>query len=352
MLRRGMLGLALLGVACDFPTEPPSWEQTWVVPGDSFTLGVSELLPPSVTLSDDGTAFQVVVPPTSTVTSLATVCGSPCQAADGMVAPKPAFTHTTAAAVSLPSQIVAARLAGGTFDLTIAHDLNFDPLRPAADPQAERGYLLVRVTSDGAEVARDSIDGDDRAFPPGEPIMPTLAVSPVDAGGQLDLEVTVYSPAGDPVEIDIADTVGVTLATSIVAISEVTITAGAIELPPVRAPFRVGPLEDPAVVDAVRRGALRLAVHNPFTVTGSLEVALDLDSRTLRRSLPIREGDYTERLEFSGPEVRELLTSPTVDMEASGVLTATGGTLTLAPTQKLVLQAVIELVIGVGSEAA
>ena len=41
--RLGLLLLVVVG-ACDVPTKLPSWDQTWLIPGDSTRVSVSELL--------------------------------------------------------------------------------------------------------------------------------------------------------------------------------------------------------------------------------------------------------------------------------------------------------------------
>lgn len=346
MLRRGMLVLALVGpVACDLPTEPPRWEQTWVVPADSVTLGVGELLPSTIVLNDDGTAFVADVPATSVAPSLATLCGAPCEVADGTVVPKPAFLDTIGARSPLPEDVIAATLAGGSLDVTVAHDLSFDPLRPASDPAAERGYMLIRVLSGQTVVGRDSIDGADRAFPPGTSITTPLEIRPVDVSDEILVQVALYSPAGDPVEIDTSDTLGVTLPASTVELSAVTIAATEITLEPTRTPIDLGRLEDETVLDRIQSGAIRLRIHNPFTVTGALDVALELGSRTIQRSLEIREGDYTERLPLSAEEVRDILSAADVEVLSSGTVNTLDGTLTVTPAQEIVLEADIELVV-------
>ena len=83
MLRRSVL-LALVGLAaCEFPTEAPKWEQTWVVPGESITVSVAELLPTGVDLTTDSSAFSTTAPGSSLSFSLSEMCGSACDIANG-----------------------------------------------------------------------------------------------------------------------------------------------------------------------------------------------------------------------------------------------------------------------------
>lgn len=349
MVRRGMLGIPLIVLAaCDVPSGVPGWEQTWVVPGDSIALGVAELLPSGLALTEDSSAFLVDIGGTAVSLSLGELCGAPCQAADGAVVPKPPFTETLTTAAPLPEGVVAASLTGGAFDLTLSHDLGFDPLRPSTDPAADRGYLVVRIEGDGEVVAFDSIDGADRAFPAGTSLTPSLPVRPVEVGGQLTFGITLHSPAGDPVLIDTSDTIGVALAPSTLEVSRITIQAPAIVLPGFQSSLDLGRLEEQAVLDAVDRGALLVRIHNPFEVTGALELTVELDGRTIQRTLPVQPGDAGERLELSGSELRDLVTSDRVDLSVGGTLSPTEGTVTIAPTQVLVLAADLELVVHIG----
>src|SRR5438046_10153814 len=87
--------LAGLG-ACEVPTKLPSWDQTWLITGDSTKVSVSELLPKTgeLTVSTSGGqpvfAFNMASPATIT-RSLGQICWA-CAEANGARAPQPAFT--------------------------------------------------------------------------------------------------------------------------------------------------------------------------------------------------------------------------------------------------------------------
>src|SRR5205085_12638178 len=92
------LGILLLVAvsACEVPTKLPSWDQTWLIPGDSTKVSVSELLPKTgeLTVSTSGGqpvfAFNMATP-AAISRSLGQVCAA-CAAANGATVPKPAFT--------------------------------------------------------------------------------------------------------------------------------------------------------------------------------------------------------------------------------------------------------------------
>lgn len=347
MIRRSILALALVGLAaCEFPTEPPRWDQTWVVPGDSITVSVAELLPTSVGLSDDSTAFEAVTPATSGVFSLSQMCPE-CSAFNGTTVAKPEFDVTLNTAGSLPADLVAATLAGGSLSATLEHNLSFDPLRPSTDPDSPRGHMVIRVTSAGNTVAYDSISGYDRAFPAGTPITPTLAIQPVVVTDSLGIAISLYSPAGDPTEIDTSDTLGITVAESTVRISEATINVSDVTIDPVTTPMDFAGV-DSTLVERIQSGALLLDVTNPFSINGTLDVAFQDDFPSIQRSLTVVQGSYPDSLTFSGPELQAILGSDAVDVVASGTVTAPDGTVTVTPTQRLVLDTGFRLVVLIG----
>ena len=348
MLRRSVVALAVVALAaCEFPTEPPKWDQTWQVPGERITVSVGELLPADVGLNADSTAFVTDVPGTSTSFSLGDVC-SECAVLDGQTAPKPEFRDTLDLTWSLPADLVSATVAGGTLDATLAHNLSFDPLRPSSDPADPRGHIVIRVTSSGNLVAYDSIDGADTAFPGGTALTPSLELQPVQVSNDLNVAVEVYSPQGDSVTIDTSDTVGVSVATSTVEISEATVSASSITIDPVTTTLDLGEV-DSTTVERILGGSILFDVDNPFSVSGSLDVAFQGSFPTVERTLPVNQGVYSDSVAFSGEEMRSILGADTVDVVASGSVSADGGTITVTPTQELVIGSDFRLTILIGS---
>ncbi len=347
MVRRSLIALALLGLAaCDLPTDTPHWDQLWVVPVDGIRVNAVELLPSTVSVNADSTVFITETPQASIQLSLAQLCPE-CGVQDGLKTSKPEFSHTVTTNTTLPAELVSAKLAGGSFQATMEHSFNFDPLRPSADPGAPRGYLVVRVTSNGSVVAYDSISGNDVAFPGGTPLSPNLQIQPVDVSSSLDMEVFVYSPQGDSVTIQASDTAGVTLSPSTVEISEVTIDGTTISIDPVNTSMDFGDL-DSVALERIQSGALLLDVSNPFPVTGTLDLTFQGLAPQIHRTLPLQQGSYQERLEFSADEIRSIIQAGTVDVWATGTV-GSDGDITLTPDQELSVDSELELVVLVGS---
>jgi hypothetical protein len=345
MVRRTIFLLAVLSLAgCDFPTELPRWEQTWVVPVESVSIGVAELLPAGVTLNPAGSAFRATLPEVRVSTSLGELCPA-CALLNGMVVPKPEFTATLGASAPLPADLVAAVLAGGAVDMTVGHSFSFDPLRPDDDP-TNRGYLVTSVTSAGTVVARDSVSGRDQAFPAGVDLEPSLAIRPVAVTNELDVTLLIYSPAGDPTVIRTADTLGLHVAGGFVDVTEATVRLAALSIEPtiVSTGFDL----DADVIDRIVRGAARVEASNPFQIEGSLTLRFEAGQRVIEKTVLLEPGTFSRRVEFSGDELRAILGSANVELVVSGTVSAPSGTVTVTPTQQLTLETSFELVIRVG----
>lgn len=332
-------------VACDVPTEPPRWDQTWVVPVASIVIGASDLLPEGVDVNQDTSAFVAETPEASIHATLAEVCTT-CIIVNGLRTAKPEFADTLTTGTTLPAEVVSATLVGGAFDVVVGHNLNFDPLRPSADPAAPRGYMVFRVTSSGAVVAYDSISGDDTAFPGGTTLTPDLTVRPVEVSNTIDIEIYIYSPEGDSVTVQASDTAGITLRPSTVEISEVVLDAASITVDPVHATMDFSGV-DATAIDHVQSGALLVAVANPWDVSGTLDVTLQPPFPSIQRSLTLSPGTSQDRLDLGAGEIRAILTAGEVGVRATGTVTSTGAVV-VTPSQQLAVDSNLELVVLIG----
>lgn len=350
--RRTMVLVALALAACDVPTEPPMWDQTWVVSGETVRVGVTDLLPPGVTVNQDSTLFAVDVAGFQVTWTAGEMCEA-CVALDGATAPKPAFRDTLDVAMELPGDLLSARLVGDGFDLRLSHQLSFDPLRPSSDPVAGRGHLVVEVTSGGSVVARDSISGHDVPFPADSVLTPDLEIAETDITGDLDVRIIVYSPAGDPVEIDTSESVEIRLMSEPVLVTEVTVEAGTLTLPGSTTTLDLGEA-DTGVLDRVLSGALRIHVQDPFDLEGELALDFRTPAGTIEKTVALVPGETRVDVAFTGEELQQLLGAGEVEVVTAGTVSAPDGTLTASPAQTLVLEFDLEVVTlfgGTGGDA-
>ncbi|CAN5869802.1 hypothetical protein BH23GEM9_BH23GEM9_29880 [soil metagenome] len=331
--------LPILGAsACDFPTSLPRFETQFGIPLDATTLSVSQFLPAGVTVT--ASSFQVTVAPSSSQRTLAQMC-APCSGLDGMQVPKPAFTDVFQVVVALPQDLVSAEVVSGTVNVTVSHNLGFDPVRPAGSTQG--GVILVVVRSGGREVGRDSITG---TFT--QPVTRSMGMLPGPVTGSLVAEVTIVSPAGNPVTINNSSSISVVVAPGTVVASaaqvqvqnrQVSADALVLDLTNVDADLR----------GRVQRATLLLNVANPLTVGGTLELRLHAPGvADIRRSVQVGPGVSILRVELSQEDVRGLL-GQTVNVSLTGPVNATAGPVTVRPSDVVTITPRLNLVLEIGS---
>lgn len=326
--------------ACDLPTAFPEWETTWVVPAEEARIELGSLLPPGVTIVA-GPAFELSLSPASDGLTLGEACGPGCGALDGLVAPKPAFTLTIDERIGLPPDVVSATLAGGTVGVVVRHDLGFDPLRPSA---TARGSLVVTARVGTRLLASDSTAGETTAFPSGTPLAIDLPLAAAEIDGPIDVAVRLRSPAGDPVRIDTDASLTVTATPESVRLSEVRVRADGRPVSAADVALDFAGVDE-AVVDRVRRGALRLRVSNPIAAAGPLALRLVTPTRTIDRSIDLQPGTTETRVELSGEEIRSILGSSSTTLSVTGALSGAGGVLTARPDQVVAVESRLELVL-------
>ncbi|MBI4540697.1 MAG: hypothetical protein HY704_14445 [Gemmatimonadetes bacterium] len=327
--------------ACDVPTDIPDWNQTWVVAGDSTSMGVADLLPSSVTVSADKAAFVLSLQSVTFRRSLGQMCDE-CAAANGLTVPKPAFTATIEDRVQLPADVVSANVTVGTVEVRVGHNFEFDPLRPSA---TARGGVAMRLLHGGATIASLTISGETQAFPPNTAITRTLTVPATTVTGPITVQVSIESPEGDPVRIDTADELTVTGVPQSIRVSQATVRVAnkTVDVDPIDLDLED---VDQTLVDRVKGGAFLVDITNQFEVSGTLSVRVQPQgAATITKSLSVTPGSSSRRIEFSGSELRTILGRRST-MTASGGVSATGGSLTVRPAQILVVKSKIELTIG------
>ena len=350
-MRRSIVLLAALVVGgCEIPTEAPRWEQQWQVPvpADSLRVGVAELLPGSMRVSDDGEAF---IAPLTGVTgrfALAAMCGA-CAGVSGATPVKPEFSDTVSIVTPLPEDLVSAGLEGrSALDVGVSHSFDFDPLRPGSGPGAERGWMVIRVTSDGNVVAEDSISGEDTAFPAGTVIRPDLGIEAVQAAGDVSVELSLHSPQGDGATLSAADELVLTLSPTEVRITEATVAMSDLAVGPETRTVSL-PVES-QVVERVQSGALIADLENPFGVTGDLDIQFGLPSGDIRRTVTFEADEARERVAFTREELQRILGEEQVELGVQGSVSAPDGAVTIRPEQELGLDLQFEVILLVGPQ--
>lgn len=349
--RRGRPGASLflgalltLGlVACEFPTELPKWDTTWIVPAESTTISVTRLLPSSITTTPGGTSFVLGLPAVTVSRTLGEICGLPCTVANGLIVPKPAFETSFAISIALPPEVVSAQVTSGTIQVALTHDFPFDPIRPGA---LTRGFIAVTATVGNTVIARDSIAGENTAFAPGTTLNRVLTLAPANVTGPIAVAVRLNSPAGDPVTIDVTDRFTLTATPNQVLVNQALVRVASRTIEATEVELDLGDIDE-TVTDNVKAGALLLTLDNPFGVTGNLSLVITAPGTTITKSAALAQGRSTARVEFSQAEIRSILGAGPVRLRVSGAVCATTPCTTLVtPSQSVAISSRLELTIG------
>lgn len=268
-----VLGVALGVAACDivdFLQDPqPRFEQTWNVPAENTTLSVASMLPPSVTILNDSSAFRLTFSLAPYARRLGDNCAQ-CEVLNGTTAIKPAFVVTAGSMSGLPTDIISGALAAGSITLQITNGLSFDPLRVRSTPGAQ-GNLVLTVRSGSVELGKDSLNGATSSFPPGSTLIRSIPLSPGTITTSLSLALTLNSPVGDqPVPIDanasvstIASVPDLFLSSARINVANRTMSSST------RDSIRLSEI-DSSFMDNLRGAALFMTITNPFNISGSL----------------------------------------------------------------------------------
>jgi hypothetical protein len=346
---RGVAALAAvltLG-ACDFPTEPPKLQPRFILPGQSTTLSLTQILPSGVT--EVGTSFQLSIAPTAiTARTLAEICGAPCVALHGQRVPKPAFTYVLDTPVPLPADVASAVLTAGSVNVSLTHSFGFDPLRPPG--AAQNGTLTLALLA--GETVLGSVVVTD-PFPSGTTLQRTVTVAPGTITGDLTVRLTLDSPAGGTAEahwvlVDANSVLSGTVAPGPITVSEATVRVQDKSVSVTDFQIDMSGV-DQSLRGRVRSGALVITADNPFGVTGTMQLRMigGTGEIIMPRTLQVQPGRTTQRVEFTQDELGLILQS-TVTIRIAGAVSGQQGLVTVRPGQVLTIDTQLDLTIEIG----
>ena len=340
--------IVLLPLAgCDIPTELPAVDTRWVVPAEETRFGVSELLPGSVTLTPDESAFIVDFDPVTFAETLGALCPL-CAAADGLTVQKPPFLGEFESSVDFPSEVSSISILSGDIVLEIDNGLNFDPLRPAP---GVTGTLVITVTddADGDVLGTLEIDGTTTALPAGGTLTRTIALATATVEGSMVATAEIDSPLGDPVTIDSSLPLTVTVTPTNILVSSVTIdVAGrSVDLDPVSLDVEE---VDQDLTDRILAGGFIVDVVNPFGVAADFQLTIDGPTiAPIQKSSSVSTAaTSTIEIPFIVGELRAFLGQPGVTLSGGAVIDAAATQITVLPGEELVLTGKLDLTLRIG----
>lgn len=356
---RRLVPLALLGLsaACDIPSAAPILQQTWMVPGDSLEMNVSQLLPPSVGVTGGGTAFLVSVPAPAPFTStLGALCGQPaCQSGGTVNAPIPAFTSPANAlsrTVTLPAESPSATVTSGTLNLQVTNNLGFDPLRPNGNAAAY-GSLAVAITN-AAGTTTTTVQGSAQAIPNGAT---TLLAIPMPAGSyatSFSVTVSFTVPTGQNANLSASNGISVGASVSNLTVSQATVVVAneAVNVSP-----SAYNLDDVDLADQVEGGAFLLDFENPFTASAALNFLISAPAQggqpavNLSKPMAVTATPTSSvTVALTKPELQSLVGKQGVTIAVTGTATGTGAgnTVVVTPAQRLKIRTRVQLLLNIG----
>jgi hypothetical protein len=332
-------------IACDIPTAAPKWDVKFMVPSKGTSLSVGQLLPSSVIVTSDASAFQINLAPTTFSRTLGELC-PPCIAVNGLFVPKPAFTGTLSGSVSLPAEVVNAQVQSGGVDVSVRNNLSFDPIRPSA---TARGTVTISISSGGVQIGAATISGTTTALAPGSTVVfPTVQLTAnATITNPISVSLTLDSPAGDNVTVNTSQSITVTATPNLLRVKNVRVTVANRTVAVSQVDLNLQDV-DKVFVNRIQGGTLFMDIANPFAgVTGTLNVRI-----TAPNSSPIVKpialnglATQTVSIVFTRDELRSFVGKNGAILTATGTLNGPNGGVPLAPNQVVVISSRFELIL-------
>ncbi len=358
--RRGQLVplLCALGVAaCDIPSAPPIFEQTWIVPADSTTVGVSAFLPSDVVVNGGGTAFVVTTPAANISSTLGAICGQPaCQNPISASVPTPAFSSPGGAlgtTITFPDSVTALTVTGGSLQVQVTNNIGFDPLRPSG-VGGPFGQIVVGITS-GAVSSNTIINGSaTQGMANGATTTLNIPLPTGNYASSVTVAVTLTAPAGPAANVASGNTFS--LAASLVGFS-VSAATVVVNLKPITTTPTEFDLEGVDVGDILQGGGLVLEVVNPFNATADLSVVLAAPAQgggpavNINKDISIAASTTTNvNIILLKAELESLLGKSNVTISVTGDATGAGAgsTVSVSPGDVIKVRSKLSLTIHVG----
>lgn len=352
-----LLPLAVLA-ACDLPSEAPIFEQTWVVPADSVTVGVTNLLPAGVALSTDSSRFVVTTPAANINTTLGTVCGQPaCQSGATVNAPVPAFNSAGGALssnITFPAGVSSAAVTGGTIAIGITNNLGFDPLRPNG-AVAPFGRLIVVVTS-GTATRTDTIQGSaSQGIANAATTNLSVTLPTGSYASAISIALSLQVPAGGNANLNANNAISVTASLQNLAISQASVVVTNKAISADTSAFDLDGLD---FDEQVQGGAIILDIANPFTAAGTLNVVITAPQQGAQAAVNIQktvtvaaQPNASQTVTLTRAELVSLLGRSGVTVSTNGTVTGTGAgnTVSVAPTSRITVRTQMQLILHVGA---
>ena len=321
--------LILLG--CDIPTALPILEQRWILPLEQAKVGVEELLPAGVSVSDG--VLEVSIDTITTNSSLDSLCAA-CAALNGSTAAVPAFTSSFNGSVNLPANMSSVEISSGSVHVAVTNGLSFDPLAGGGSIEA-----TILDGDGGLQLAQLIFSG---ALAPGTTLTQSISIGNSNVGNEVFAVITVTSPGGQIAPINTSEQLSVATTGSALIMGSTTVSleGHAVEVDVVKLDLdHIGP----EIIERIVNGSLILEVTNPFGVSLSGNINIGPTSKSFSIS---EDGRSTTTISYTRNELSSFLGEKGVILSLSG--TANGTSITLSSHQELTIEGAIDCLIRIG----
>ncbi len=321
--------LILLG--CDIPTALPILEQRWILPLEQAKVGVEELLPAGVSVSDG--VLEVSIDTITTNSSLDSLCAA-CAALNGSTAAVPAFTSSFNGSVNLPANMSSVEISSGSVQVVVTNGLSFDPLAGGGSIEA-----TILDGDGGLQLAQLIFSG---ALAPGATVTRSISIGNSNVGNEVFSVIKVTSPGGQIAPINTSEQLSVATTGSALIMGSATVSleGHAVEVDIVKLDLdHIGP----EIIERIVNGSLILEVTNPFGVSLSGNINIGPTSKSFSIS---EDGRSTTTISYTRNELTSFLGEKGVTLSLSG--TANGTSITLSSHQELTLEGTIDCLIRIG----
>jgi len=321
--------LILLG--CDIPTALPILEQRWILPLEQAKVGVEELLPAGVSVSDG--VLEVSIDTITTNSSLDSLCAA-CAALNGSTAAVPAFTSSFNGSVNLPANMSSVEISSGSVHVAVTNGLSFDPLAGGGSIEA-----TILDGDGGLQLAQLIFSG---ALAPGTTLTQSISIGNSNVGNEVFAVITVTSPGGQIAPINTSEQLSVATTGSALIMGSATVSleGHAVEVDVVKLDLdHIGP----EIIERIVNGSLILEVTNPFGVSLSGNINIGPTSKSFSIS---EDGRSTTTISYTRNELTSFLGEKGVTLSLSG--TANGTSITLSSHQELTIEGTIDCLIRIG----
>ena len=329
-----LLACALSLAACDIPTALPKWNTTFLVQSENTTFSAAQLIPASVSITDN--EFAMSVSPVSFSQDLAELCSS-CAALAGQSGARPAFLGTFESSVGLPADVAAATLVGGQLKGTLSNGFSFDPLRS----DGAMGKLTLTARSDGRVIGSRVVTGTTDALLPGGKLVVAVPVQG-NVVEKMNVSVEINVPADDEFG-DGSGQLDVTVSPSGLRATAARFSVQARHITARPMQLKLADI-DKGIVSRTRSGAMVLSFTNPLGVSGTLTLRITGGARAVSKAVKVERGVSDVEVPFDATELRGFL-GYNVTMSLAGSVSASEN-VTLTPEQILTVASRLKLTLG------